>query len=70
MTKPDGGQAFPTVHPSGMYDYRLQGMTLRQWYAGQALPAFITSSNAPAFTAECACEYADALIKELNNKGE
>ena len=31
--KPDGGNAFPSQHPN-IYD----GMSLRDWFAGMALP--------------------------------
>ncbi|MBS0328250.1 MAG: hypothetical protein JSR30_00225 [Proteobacteria bacterium] len=36
----DGGPAFPvadTVHPSGQIQYGFNGMSLRDWFASQAL---------------------------------
>ena len=50
MKKPnDGGPAFPGTmithnNVTGAYEERLvAGMTLRQWYAGKALPAVIAA---------------------------
>lgn len=80
-TKPTGGQAFPTgleSHPSGtVVQWPELGMTLRQWYAGQALAAIIAKHDAlkpttengpeydvPALAAKGAFMYADAMIAE------
>ena len=41
MAKPDGGCAFPIMpytRPSGDYDCGASGMSLRDYFAGQALP--------------------------------
>ena len=54
MTKNDGGPAFPTAMPGGKptADVRLalRGMTLRDWFAGQAVAAMLmrASTIAPA----------------------
>ena len=80
MTTPidDGGPAFPRTPMDDIRDeIRLQeigglqkGMTLRQWYAGQALPGVIgatqnTDLSARGVAAECIL-YADAMIAELD----
>ena len=42
MSKPDGGPAFPRTSDEDAIDERYHGcpgMSLRQWYAGQALIA-------------------------------
>lgn len=48
----DGGPAFPVIPPvdeTGRsavgYPYPMEGMTLLEWYAGQALPAVIAASS-------------------------
>ena len=38
----DGGTAFPAMTPGG---YCTPGMTLRDWFAGQALAGFFTTDN-------------------------
>lgn len=56
MTPADGGAAFPSVclgdpgHPSS-----LPGMSLRDWFAGQALAGMMANANIPfsADYAEC-----------------
>ena len=68
-SKPDGGPAFPQpVHGDEYGDTRhtgIPGMTLRQWYAGQALagnlahPDSITDEKAHA---RFAFKIADAMI--------
>lgn len=64
MSKNDGGPAFPRDGNCS------NGMTLRQYYAGQALIPIITNAAAfnaqsPAHIARMAIEAADALIAEL-----
>lgn len=55
--KPDGGPAFPCGR------YKEYGMTLRDYFAGQALASmraeFVTDR-----TAQLAYEYADAMLAE------
>lgn len=65
-TKPDGGSAFP--------DFKQTGMSLRDYFAGQALPAAIGAlNNGGALTvrgeqlemiAKYAYDIADAMITE------
>ena len=75
MNKPTGGQAFPTTPPSidqrsGERFNSEEGMTMRQWYAGQALAGMISQALAVGFpislTVKSAFEYADAMIEEEN----
>lgn len=72
MTKNDGGPAFPSVLYSHEREenWSTDGMTLRQYYAGQMMAAIIVGNGA----AGCALTYgaakdaisaADALIAEL-----
>ena len=47
----DGGQAFPLIEwkPPPMVDYKVSpGMTLRDWFAGQALIGIGTATVTPA----------------------
>ena len=73
----DGGSALPTAdsyHPSGQIAYGRKGMTLRDWFAGQALAGMAASSywaeNVQANrqdymkpVAESAYAIADAMLK-------
>ncbi|MGL4462278.1 MAG: hypothetical protein ACRDD1_16490 [Planctomycetia bacterium] len=71
----DGGPAFPRAE----YFYE-PGMTLGDWYAGQALlgilasPASFTlggvSPTTPAEIAELAHAYADAMVAEGRKRGD
>lgn len=64
----DGGQAFPTEggDMSGVRPHT--GMSLREWFAGQALVGLIASYGptsatfAPEADANMAFEYADAML--------
>jgi hypothetical protein len=69
------GPAFPS-HGS-MGEVAHQGMTLLQWYTGMALQGILagyagtftkasieTNMNVAQLVAQCACEYANAVIKE------
>ncbi len=52
MPKPDGGPAFPVLHTiDGNWvkepSQALSGMTLRQWYAGQALAGEVSADPWP-----------------------
>ena len=45
----DGGPAFPVPdshHANGQVQYGANGMTLRDWFAGQALGAMLVNSKA------------------------
>lgn len=44
----NGGPAFPhhVVRESMGHAYNERGMTLRDWFAGQALPAIVTATSA------------------------
>ena len=42
MSKPDGGPAFPRNYDTSIDQ---QGMTLRQWYAGQALAGMMLNTE-------------------------
>jgi hypothetical protein len=72
----DGGPAFPvpdTYHPNGQVQYGSNGMSLRDWFAGQASnndilghKSIIEQSNGFTLTPtveECKYAYADAMIK-------
>lgn len=77
-TKPnDGGPAFP-VHPES---FGSNGMSLRAYFAGQALPAVIAGqydiamrggdinpSTVTKDVAQVILEYADAIIAELEKE--
>lgn len=59
----DGGPAFPHAHE----DYPFQhGMSLRDWFAGQALSGLLADPQVdgmPLPTARVCYEYADAMLK-------
>ena len=67
---PRGGQAFPSQKPPEAWGSDEAGMTMRQYYAGQALPGIMASryfaEHAPKGLAENvaakAFEIADAMI--------
>lgn len=62
--KKDGGRAFPCVHER----YIQYGMTLRDYFAGQALAGILSRSGAVRYdeseTAAVAFTFADAMIAE------
>ena len=62
--KPENPTAVPTV----------QGMTLRDWFAGQALAAFLSSDADEEWNPEnasiVAYEYADAMLKQREAEQE
>jgi hypothetical protein len=83
----DGGPAFPSVcvytnRENEVCSESIEGMTLRQWYAGQALaPSIYVATKAPQLfgkgnidaqeeVAELCVSMADALIKELEKGKE
>lgn len=64
MTKiDDGGNAFPSPDRSGRWGQpeSSAGMTLRDWFAGQALAGMSGGPN-PANAASLAYQYADAMV--------
>lgn len=71
----DGGPAFPCSevdldYAGGRRDYL--GMSLRDWFAGQALTAIISQRTfgiATGIDSELAYKYADAMLAE-RKKGE
>ena len=62
MSDRDGGPAFPI--PESDHSQGQTGMTLRQWYAGQALPGLIlrTDKETDYYVVGEAFECADAMI--------
>lgn len=60
MTINDGGPAFPTRYHEDMH-----GMTLRDWFAGQALAGLVTdySTKEAKLLARHCYEYADAMLE-------
>lgn len=72
-TNKDGGPAFAIqshVLPNGAIHPGCEGMSLRAWFAGQALAGIMACPNAvdvePGDNAKEAVELADAMIMELN----
>lgn len=58
----DGGDAFP--HPDGSF-----GMSLRDYFAGQAMQAWIHHyGDTKEGTAEAAYDYADAMLAARKEK--
>lgn len=70
----DGGPAFPRVGEGfGNPNYDAPGMSLRDWFAGQALAGFCANPEARCFggydesrehVAKLAYDQADAMLKE------
>ena len=78
MSKRDGGAAFPSMHEMGE-EYPRLGMTLRDWFAGQALAGLLASQVAidgrNSFSGEstqvnAAYRFADAMLAERAKAGE
>lgn len=61
--KDHGGPAFPISSPSGAPEYMSarDGMTLRDWFAGQALPQAIALVSSP--------DGASEVVKLANREG-
>jgi hypothetical protein len=64
----DGGPAFPGLHPSDECRYNDSGMTLRDYFAGQALAGMMANKHALNWTtSEVAADcyfHADAMLEE------
>ena len=65
----DGGPAFPwphTQYPNGEVEWGLPGMTLRDWFAGQALAGLMAAPECAAMgqedIAHSAWSMADAML--------
>ena len=71
MPKPDGGPAFPLMVPTE-FQFAHDGMSLRDWLAGQALAGILAfpgpvdgnRDKAKGLAAKAAYAYADAMIAE------
>ena len=60
----DGGAAFPTG-PNSLPGYASQGMTLRDWFAGQALTGLLAVQTTTLDDAvEMAWRVADTMLRE------
>ena len=65
----DGGPAFPGGSVSyGQPANGHHGMTLRDWFAGQALASDWAGDYSPTGAAEQAYRYADAMLAERTNE--
>ncbi len=75
----DGGPAFPvadTVHSTGQVQYGVNGMTLRDYFAGQALGGQLAFSPSDPFkkyhqpeeVAAACYRFADAMIAARETK--
>jgi len=72
----DGGPAFPCEALANHRDTeatKFRGMSLRDWFAGQALAGLLVRYDEHphnlAQCAELACNAADAILAELKRKG-
>lgn len=69
MTDKHGGFAFPQSNPDVAYsDYIGGGMTLRDWFAGQAMQGLLAcgeahSQETDSVTAAAAYQIADRMLK-------
>lgn len=63
----DGGPAFPVFADGNVRNVTTsllnEGMTLRDWFAGQALQAGVITSSSPDNMAKVAYQIADAMLK-------
>lgn len=68
----DGGPAFPCEGGSGSGLHPAPGMSLRDWFAGQALAGWIAntqSDHRPAVVAHYCYAIADAMLAERAKEG-
>ena len=74
MSKNTGGPAFPTEneHQSGPSTMHYEGMTLRDWFAGQALAGILTDTSydhgKPEIIAKRSYQMADAMLAERSKE--
>ena len=72
LLKDDGGWAFPTPFSGGTATE--EGMTLRDWFAGQALVGIAGPAGGDGFSlspgdsADWAYQYADAMLAERSKE--
>jgi hypothetical protein len=65
----DGGMAFPSkIQEAGCFPQFNRGMTLRQYYAGQAIVGIVAKGISPQVAAIEALKFSDALIKAEESK--
>lgn len=70
----DGGMAFPTVFPAEHYGTGYRGMTLRDYFAGQALAGMLINYTTQKFgvgeetCAKGAYQFADAMLAARERK--
>jgi len=67
--KDDSSPAFPTDEENDRNGYHYEGMTLRDWFAGQALAGILSTNMAGATYTDIAREahgYAEAMLFERN----
>ena len=64
MAKPDGGPAYPQSSLGDRRDYPLPGMSLRDYFAGQALIDASRRYGHAQMAAEYAYKLADAMLAE------
>ncbi len=79
-TKPDGGPAFPTERRVGYRSQSEGGMTLRDYFAGQAIASIpvrnwdgasqSTGKPVTQLWAECAYAVADAMLAERSKEAQ
>jgi hypothetical protein len=79
-TQKDGGQAFPRAgaQTNAGWSRPVAGMTLRDWFAGQALVGLVAGYHAnsdmggvsPSMWAEGAYQYADAMLAQREKHNE
>ncbi len=70
--KSDGGPAFPHDVNDGPHTRRFYGMSLRDWFAGQALSSFIPSQNQAdvPLTVVAAYHLADAMLAQREKQAD
>jgi hypothetical protein len=67
-TKDNGGTAFPQLEPNSAY-FNATGMTLRDWFAGQALATAWDARDKGYYDGDdsdmamCAYQIADAMLE-------